>query len=177
MWSPRSCSVGTSEWSTDEIGAAWNIAERHHEHKPVMEQPQYNLLHRDKVEKEFARLYEDIGLGLTTWSPPASGVLTGKYIDGIPEKSRGALEGYDFVKDSIADEQITGKVRQLVDLAKQVDVTPAQLALAWTASKPQVSTVILGASTVEQVHENLKALDALEVLTPAVKEKLEGIFA
>lgn len=168
---------GTSEWSADEIRAAWNIAERHHLHKPVMEQPQYNLLHRRKVEKEYARLYEDIGLGLTTWSPLASGILTGKYVDGIPEGSRGALNGYDFVKDSIADEQITAKIRRLVDLAAELDVTAAQLALAWTASNPHVSTVILGASSVEQVQENLKALDVIELVTDEVRERVETIFS
>lgn len=168
---------GTSEWSADEIRAAWNIAERHHLHKPVMEQPQYNLLDRTKVEKEFARLYEDIGLGLTTWSPLASGILSGKYVDGIPEGSRGALEGYDFVKDSIADQEVTVKVRQLVDVATELDVTPAQLALAWTASNPHVSTVILGASSVEQVQENLKALDVMDLVTPQVRDRLESIFA
>lgn len=168
---------GTSEWSADEIRAAWEIAERHHLRKPVMEQPEYNLLRRDKVEKEFARLYDDIGLGLTTWSPLASGILTGKYIDGIPEKSRASLQGYDFVKESASDEEVKGKIRQLVDIAKELDVTPAQLTLAWTASNPHVSTVILGASNVEQVHENLGALDALERLTPEVKARIEEIFA
>lgn len=168
---------GTSEWSADEIRAAWEIAERHHLRKPVMEQPEYNLLHRDKVEKEYARLYDDIGLGLTTWSPLASGILTGKYIDGIPEKSRASLQGYDFVRESASDEEVKGKIRQLVDIAKELDVTPAQLTLAWTASNPHVSTVILGASNVEQVHENLGALDALERLTPEVKARIEEIFA
>lgn len=168
---------GTSEWSADEIRAAWEIAERHHLRKPVMEQPEYNLLHRDKVEKEYARLYDDIGLGLTTWSPLASGILTGKYINGIPEKSRASLQGYDFVKESASDEEVKGKIRQLVDIAKELDVTPAQLTLAWTASNPHVSTVILGASNVEQVHENLGALDALERLTPEVKARIEEIFA
>lgn len=168
---------GTSEWSADEIRAAWEIAERHHLRKPVMEQPEYNLLRRDKVEKEYARLYDDIGLGLTTWSPLASGILTGKYINGIPEKSRASLQGYDFVKESASDEEVKGKIRQLVDIAKELDVTPAQLTLAWTASNPHVSTVILGASNVEQVHENLGALDALERLTPEVKARIEEIFA
>lgn len=168
---------GTSEWSADEIRAAFEIAERHHLHKPVMEQPEYNLLHRDKVEREFARLYDDIGLGLTTWSPLASGILTGKYVDGIPEQSRASLKGYDFIRDAASDEEVKGKIRQLVDIAKELDVTTAQLALAWTASNPHVSTVILGASSVEQVTENLGALDALERLTPEVKERIEGIFA
>lgn len=168
---------GTSEWSADEIRAAWSIADKRNLHKPVMEQPQYNLLHRDKVETEYARLYDDIGLGLTTWSPLASGVLTGKYVDGIPEGSRAALKGYDFVKEAASDQEIAAKVREFVGVAEELDVTAAQLALAWTASNPHVSTVILGASNVEQVHENLKALDALERLTPEVKERVEAIFA
>lgn len=168
---------GTSEWSADEIRAAWEIADRHHLRKPVMEQPQYNLLHRTKVEQEFARLYDDIGLGLTTWSPLASGVLTGKYVDGIPEGSRAALKGYDFVKESAGDQEVAEKVKQLMAIADELEVTTAQLALAWTASNPHVSTVILGASNVDQVHENLKALVALERLTPEVKQRIEEIFA
>lgn len=168
---------GTSEWSADEIRAAWEIADKRNLRKPVMEQPQYNLLERTKVEHEFIRLYDDIGLGLTTWSPLASGVLTGKYVDGIPEGSRAALKGYDFVKEAAADKSVAAKVRKLMTVAAELDVTPAQLALAWTASNPHVSTVILGASTLDQVHENLKALVALERLTPEVKQRVEEIFA
>ncbi len=168
---------GTSEWSADEIRAAWEIAERHHLRKPVMEQPQYNLLHRDKVEREFARLYDDIGLGLTTWSPLASGLLTGKYVDGIPEKSRATLKGYDFVREAASDEDVKGKIRRFVEVAQRLDVTPAKLALAWTASNPHVSTVILGASSVKQLEENLGALDVLDALTPQLKAEIEGIFA
>lgn len=168
---------GTSEWSADEIRVAWHIADKHHLHKPVMEQPQYNLVHRDRVEKEYARLYDDIGLGLTTWSPLASGILTGKYVDGIPEGSRAALKGYDFVKEAASDQEVTAKVKKFVEVAKRLDVTPAQLALAWTASNPHVSTVITGASNVKQVEENMGALAALELLTPEVKAEVEEIFA
>lgn len=168
---------GTSEWSADEIRVAWHIADKHHLHKPVMEQPQYNLVHRDRVEKEYARLYDDIGLGLTTWSPLASGILTGKYVDGIPEGSRAALKGYDFVKETASDQEVTAKVKKFVEVAKRLDVTPAQLALAWTASNPHVSTVITGASNVKQVEENMGALAALELLTPEVKAEVEEIFA
>lgn len=167
---------GTSEWSADEIRAAWEIADKRNLRKPVMEQPQYNLLHRNKVEVEYARLYEDLGLGLTTWSPLASGVLTGKYVDGIPEGSRASLKGYDWVKDSAANAETNEKIRKLMAIAKDLDVTTAQLALAWTASNPHVSTVILGASNVAQVQENLQALHALERLTPEVKDKIEEIF-
>lgn len=168
---------GTSEWSADEIRAAWLIADRHHLHKPVMEQPQYNLLHRDRVENEYARLYDEIGLGLTTWSPLASGVLTGKYVDGIPEKSRATLSGYGFVREAACDEEVKIKLRSFVQVAKELEVSPAQLALAWTAANPHVSTVILGASNVEQLSENLNALEALARLTPEIKAKVEGIFA
>ena len=168
---------GTSEWSADEIRAAWDIADRRNLHKPVMEQPQYNLLHRVRVEKEYARLYDDIGLGLTTWSPLASGILTGKYVDGIPEGSRAALKGYGFVKDAASDQDVAAKVRQFVEVAQRLDVTPAQLALAWTASNPHVSTVITGASSVAQVTENMGALVALERLDDQAKTEVETIFA
>lgn len=167
---------GTSEWSADEIRAAWEIAERHHLHKPVMEQPEYNLLRRDKVEREFARLYDDIGLGLTTWSPLASGILTGKYADGIPENSRAALAGYEFIRDAASDEDVRAQIRHFVDVARDLQVSPAQLALAWTASNPHVSTVIVGASSVAQLEENLDAIAVLEELTQADKARIEAIF-
>ena len=166
---------GTSEWSADEIRAAHEIAERHHLHKPVVEQPQYNMLTRRKVEKEFARLYEDIGLGLTTWSPLASGLLTGKYIDGIPEDSRAALKGYEWLKDSVTDEEASEKVRRLVGIAEELDCTPAQLAIAWCARNPHVSTVITGASKVEQVEENMQALDVLARLDDGVMGRIAEI--
>ena len=167
---------GTSEWSADEIRAAWEIAERHHLRKPVMEQPEYNLLRRDKVEREFARLYDDIGLGLTTWSPLASGILTGKYADGIPENSRAALAGYEFIRDAASDEGVRAQIRHFVDVARDLQVSPAQLALAWTASNPHVSTVIVGASSVAQLEENLDAIAVLEGLTQADKARIEAIF-
>ncbi len=167
---------GTSEWSADEIRAAWEIAERHHLRKPVMEQPEYNLLRRDKVEREFARLYDDIGLGLTTWSPLASGILTGKYADGIPENSRAALAGYEFIRDAASDEDVRAQIRYFVDVARDLQVSPAQLALAWTASNPHVSTVIVGASSVAQLEENLDAIAVLEELTQADKARIEAIF-
>ena len=167
---------GTSEWSADEIRAAWEIAERHHLRKPVMEQPEYNLLRRDKVEREFARLYDDIGLGLTTWSPLASGILTGKYADGIPENSRAALAGYEFIRDAASDEDVRAQIRHFVDVARDLQVSPAQLALAWTASNPHVSTVIVGASSVAQLEENLDAIAVLEELTQADKVRIEAIF-
>ncbi|HEX6256144.1 MAG TPA: aldo/keto reductase [Euzebyales bacterium] len=167
---------GTSEWPADDIRAAYEIADRHHLHKPVMEQPQYNLFVRDKVEEEFARLYEDIGLGLTTWSPLASGLLTGKYIDGVPEGSRAALEGYDWLRERVTDPEANAKVKQLRDVADDLDCTLAQLSIAWCAANPNVSTVITGASRVEQVHENLEALDVLEQLDDDVLERIDDIM-
>ncbi|HEX3426774.1 MAG TPA: aldo/keto reductase, partial [Acidimicrobiales bacterium] len=139
---------GTSEWSADEIRAAWEIAERHHLRKPTMEQPQYNLFERDKVEREYARLYEDIGLGLTTWSPLASGLLTGKYLDGVPEGSRAALPGYEWLRDMLTDRTRNEAVKRLATIADRLGCSVAQLAIAWCAVNPHVSTVITGASTV-----------------------------
>ena len=164
---------GTSEWSAAEIMAAWQIAERHHLAKPVMEQPQYNLLSRGRVEFEYARLYEDIGLGLTTYSPLASGLLTGKYNDGVPAGSRAALKGYEWLAETIVDPAKIAKVRQLTPIAKELGCTLAQLALAWCVKNPHVSTVITGASRVEQVRENLVALDVIERLDAPVMERIE----
>lgn len=167
---------GTSEWPADDIRAAYDIAERHHLHKPLMEQPQYNLFARDKVEVEYSRLYEDIGLGLTTWSPLASGVLTGKYIDGVPEDSRAALDGYEWLRKMVTDPERNASVKELRSVADDLDCTLAQLAIAWCASNPNVSTVITGASRVEQVHENLEALDVLEQLDDEVLERIDEIM-
>jgi voltage-dependent potassium channel beta subunit len=166
---------GTSEWSADEIRAAWDIAERHHLHKPVMEQPQYNLFARRRVEREYRRLYEDIGLGTTIWSPLASGLLTGKYADGVPEDSRGALEGYEWLRDRLTDEQKNAAVLELKTIADELDCTLAQLAIAWCARNPDVSTVITGASRPEQVEENMKALDVLPRITDEVAERMVAI--
>ena len=165
---------GTSEWSADDIRAAWEIAERHHLHKPVVEQPQYNLLERRRVEREYARLYDDIGLGLTTWSPLASGLLSGKYVDGIPAGSRASLPGYEWLRDILVDPDNNAKARKVVEIAGRIEVTPSQLAIAWCASNPRVSTVITGASTADQVRENMGALDALARLTPELKSELES---
>jgi aryl-alcohol dehydrogenase-like predicted oxidoreductase len=141
-----------------------------------MEQPQYNLFETRKVEKEYARLYDDIGLGLTTWSPLASGLLSGKYVDGIPEGSRASLPGYEWLKGLLTDEDKNAKVRELAVLAERLEVTTSQLAIAWCAKNPHVSTVILGASNVEQVHENLGALTALERLDDDVMAEIVGII-
>ncbi|TVP66496.1 MAG: aldo/keto reductase [Nitriliruptor sp.] len=169
---------GTSEWTADEIRGAWEIADRHGWHKPITEQPQYNLLWRRRVEKEYARLYTDIGLGTTVWSPLASGLLTGKYLDGVPEDSRAALEGYDWLGKRLADGRHNEALRRFKEVAERdYGVTMAQLAIAWTAANPHVSTVITGASRVEQVRENMQALSALEQLDAAAVEELAGIFA
>jgi voltage-dependent potassium channel beta subunit len=165
---------GTSEWTADEIRAAWDIAERHHLHKPVMEQPQYNLFSRRRVEKEYARLYDDIGLGLTTWSPLASGLLSGKYLDGIPEGSRASLPGYEWLRKGLTDKEQNAKVQRLKAIADRLDVTLSQLSIAWCAANPRVSTVITGASRVEQVTENLGAMDALAQLTPEVLREIDA---
>ncbi|WP_116715736.1 potassium channel beta subunit family protein [Euzebya tangerina] len=174
--SGRALYWGTSEWSADEIRAAHEIAERHHLHKPVMEQPQYNLVSREKVEQEYARLYEDIGLGLTTWSPLASGLLTGKYIDGVPEGSRATLEGYDWLRKMVTDDEANAKVARLKDVADELGCTLAQLSIAWCAANENVSTVITGASRPEQVTENMKALAVLAQLDDDVMARIEQIM-
>ncbi|MEE8498771.1 MAG: aldo/keto reductase [Acidimicrobiia bacterium] len=172
--SGRALYWGTSEWAADEIRAAWNIAERHHLHKPVVEQPEYNLFRRRKVEQSYRRLYDDVGLGLTTWSPLASGLLTGKYLDGIPKGSRAQNVGW--LREQLTDDGANAKVRQLKKIADDIGCTLAQLALAWTASNPNVSTVITGASRVEQVYENMDALDVMTELTEERIEAIEEIF-
>ena len=168
---------GTSEWSAEEIRAAWEIAERHHLHKPVMEQPQYNLLTRTRVEHEYARLYEDIGLGTTIWSPLASGLLTGKYRDGIPADSRGALRGYEWLADRLADQESVDKVERLRPIAEELGCTLAQLSIAWCAANPHVSTVITGASRASQVTDNFGAIEVLPMLTPDVLARIESAIA
>jgi voltage-dependent potassium channel beta subunit len=168
---------GTSEWSADAIAEAWNIAEQHHLHKPLMEQPQYNLLHRENVEVNLAPLCEATGLGLTTWSPLASGLLTGKYLDGIPEGSRATLPGYEWIGEMVTDKPNSERVRKLKVIADRLGVPLAQMALAWCASNPNVSTVITGASTTEQVRQNLKALDVLELLTQPVLAEIDEAVA
>ena len=166
---------GTSEWSAGDIRAAWEIAERHHLHKPVMEQPQYHLFHRQRVEKEYARLYEDIGLGLTTWSPLASGLLTGKYRHGIPEGSRGALESMSWLREQLQEPQRNAAVGELGKIADELGCTLAQLAIAWVNRNPRVSTVILGASKLSQLQDNLGALAVTPKLTPEIVARIDAI--
>ncbi len=168
---------GTSEWSAADIRTAWEIAERHHLRKPVMEQPQYHLLHRSRVEQEYARLYDDIGLGLTTWSPLASGLLTGKYKGGIPAGSRGALESMSFLAKSLTDSAKNAAVAKLEPIAAELGATLAQLAIAWVAKNPHVSTVITGASTLAQLKSNLGAVDVLAKLSPEVMARIDAVTA
>jgi len=168
---------GTSEWSAMEIAAAIEIAERHHLHKPVVEQPEYNLLHRERFEVEYARLFKDYGYGATTWSPLASGFLTGKYNQGIPAGSRATLNGYDFLVERIKDEEKIAKVKRLQKVAEGLGVSLAQMSIAWILKNPNVSTVITGASRVEQVKENMKAVEVVDKLTPEVMQAIEEALA
>ncbi len=166
---------GTSEWSADEIRAAYDIADRHHLHKPVMEQPQYNVLWRDRVEKEYRRLYEDLGLGTTIWSPLASGLLTGKYLNGIPEGSRATLPGYEWLRGMLTDPDRNARVARLKAIADELGVSLTQLSLAWCVKNPNVSTVITGASSAAQVRENMTALDVVELLDDEVMRRIDEI--
>jgi voltage-dependent potassium channel beta subunit len=168
---------GTSEWSGAEIIEAVELAERYNLRKPVVEQPEYNLLARRRVEHEYLPVIERYGLGLTTWSPLASGQLTGKYLDGIPEQSRGALEGYEWLRSELTDETRSAKVRALKDLADGIGCSLAQLAIAWCAHNPHVSTVITGASRPEQVTENMASLEVLERLDEETIVRIDEITA
>ncbi len=165
---------GTSEWSADDIRAAWEIAERHHLRKPVAEQAQYNLFERRRVEAEYRRLYEEIGIGLTTWSPLASGLLTGKYLDGVPDGSRASLPGYEGLAAMLTDPARNDDVRRLRGVADELGCTLSQLAIAWCAANPNVSTVITGASRVEQVEENLAALEVLDALDLDMLDRIDA---
>ncbi|MGH8799939.1 MAG: potassium channel beta subunit family protein [Casimicrobiaceae bacterium] len=166
---------GTSEWDAAAITEAWHIADKHHLAKPVMEQPQYNLLHRDRVEREYARLYRDPGIGVTTWSPLASGLLTGKYNDGVPAGSRATLKGYEWLAERIVDRVKLSQVRALVPLAAELGCTLAQLALAWCLKNPHVSSVITGASRAAQVVENMRALAVVPKLDAEVMARIDAI--
>jgi voltage-dependent potassium channel beta subunit len=168
---------GTSEWGASDIALAHAAAERHHLHKPVVEQPQYHLFHRRRVEQEYSRLYSECGTGLTTWSPLASGLLTGKYRSGIPEGSRGAVENYAFLRDGLLDAKKNEAVGLLEPIAAEIGGTLAQLAIAWVAKNPRVSSVITGASRVEQLQANLGALALLDRLTPDVMQRIDALTA
>ena len=165
---------GTSEWTAEEIRGAIEIADKHHLHKPVTEQSQYNLLERRNVEKNYARLWEDYRYGNTIWSPLASGLLTGKYKDGIPAGSRGALAGYEWLQDRLSDSSALAQVENLRPIADRLDCSMAQLALAWAAKHPMVSSVITGASKVSQVEQNFAAVNVIPLVTDELDEEMRA---
>jgi voltage-dependent potassium channel beta subunit len=171
---------GTSEWSAQQIQEAWGVARRNGLTPPTMEQPQYHMLHRDRVEREYLPLYEGIGLGTTIWSPLASGLLTGKYADGIPEGSRMALPEYGWLREQVLESEQgrsnLARANEVVAVAREMGVSPAGLAIAWCLKNPRVSTVILGASTSDQLKENLGALEILPLLTDEIMQRLETIL-
>jgi voltage-dependent potassium channel beta subunit len=167
---------GTSEWSAADIMRAHAIAREYGLTPPQMEQPQYNMFHRERVEKEYLPLYREIGLGTTIWSPLASGVLSGKYNDGIPPNTRATLKGYEWLREYVITAQNIEKVKKLQAIAKELDCTTAQLALAWCLKNPNVSTVITGATRPEQVVENMKGAEVVSKLTSDVLERIEAIL-
>jgi len=170
---------GTSQWSAQQLSEAYGVARQYHLIPPTMEQPQYSMFHREKVELEFAPLYETMGLGTTIWSPLYFGILTGKYNDGIPADSRATLSGYEWVRAIIESEegqQKIAKVRDLTAIADGLGTSMSRLAIAWCLRNPRVSTVIMGASRVAQVHDNLRALDLLPQLTDEVMASIEGVL-
>lgn len=170
---------GTSEWSAQQLMEAYGVARQHHLIPPTMEQPQYNMFHRQRFEVEYARLYREIGLGTTIWSPLASGILTGKYAHGIPEDSRMNLPGYKWLRNLLESEkgqERVAKVSELSSVADELGTNMARLAVAWTLKNPHVSTVILGASKVSQLEDTLEAVDVVPLLTDDIMEKIEGIL-
>jgi len=162
---------GTSEWDADEIVQAIEIAEKHHLHKPITEQPQYNLLNRRRFEKEYARVFKDYGYGSTTFSPLASGILSGKYLNGVPKDSRATLDGYDWVKENAIRQ--TEKVRALEPIARELGCTLSQLSIAWILKNPNVSSIITGATRVEQLQENLKAIEVAPKITSEIMARID----
>ena len=167
---------GTSEWSAADIMRAHGLAREYGLTPPQMEQPQYNMLHRERVEKEYLPLYREIGLGTTIWSPLASGLLSGKYAKNIPPGSRATLPGYEWLRKNVITPQNVEKAKQLEPIARDIGCTLAQLALAWCLKNPNVSTVITGASRPEQVSENMKALEVAPTLNSGVLEQIEVIL-
>ncbi len=170
---------GTSEWSAQQLMEAHSVARQFNLIPPTMEQPQYNMFHRERFEEEYGRLYDTLGLGTTIWSPLASGMLTGKYNDGVPDDSRVNLPGYEWLRNMFeSDEwqQRLQKVRELSQMADEMGTTMARLAIAWCLKNPNVSTIILGASRVSQLEENLAALDVVELLTDDVMAVIEAVL-
>lgn len=168
---------GTSEWAADEIVAAIEIAERHHLHKPVVEQPVYNLFEQHRFGPDYDQIYQDYRLGATTWSPLASGLLTGKYRTGVPANSRGARPELDWLREQLTDADKSAKVTALEPIAEQIGASLAQFALAWCLQNQAVSTVITGASRVEQLQENMRALDFVDQFTPEVMQQIDQVLA
>jgi voltage-dependent potassium channel beta subunit len=167
---------GTSEWSAAEIMRATDFARRNSLRPPSMEQPQYNLFHRQRFEEEYAPLYKELGYGTTTWSPLYGGMLTGKYNKGeIPEGSRADLDNFEWMKERVQNEQKLAVTRKLAEVADDLGVSMAQLSLAWVLKNPNVSTVITGASKISQVEENMKAVEIKKQLTEDVMERINGI--
>jgi voltage-dependent potassium channel beta subunit len=166
---------GTSEWSGVEIMEAHRVAHQYGLIAPSMEQPQYHLLERNKMENEFLMIFKTVGMGTTIWSPLASGLLSGKYIDGVPEGSRFDLKGFDWLKDRWMKDDLLGKVKKLGALAKELGITMAQMSIAWCIKNPNVTTAILGATSRQQLEENLGALDAASKLTTDVMQRIEDI--
>lgn len=170
---------GTSEWSAQQIMEAYSVARQYGLTPPTMEQPEYNMFNRQKVESDYRRLYTEIGLGTTIWSPLASGLLTGKYSQGIPEDSRMNLPGYGWLKRMVDSEAGQAKIKQAVELqtiANEIGFSLTNMSLAWCAANPNVSTVILGASKMSQLTENLKALEVVPALTPGIMDKIDSIL-
>jgi aryl-alcohol dehydrogenase-like predicted oxidoreductase len=167
---------GTSEWSASELMEAYLVAEKNHLIAPTMEQPQYSMLVRDKMEKEYLHLFKHFGLGTTIWSPLASGLLSGKYNQGMPDDTRMNIEGLEWLKERTLQEQWSEKTRRLTDVAAKIGISMPILALAWCLKNPNVSTVILGASKTSQPQENLWALEAVDLLTDEVLEEVERIL-
>lgn len=167
---------GTSEWSAHDIATAFKVARENHLTPPTMEQPQYNMLVRDRFEKEYAPLFRETGYGTTIWSPLASGVLSGKYNAGVPAESRLSMSKYDWLKDSLLKPANIDKAKALAPIAAELGCTQAQLAIAWCLKNPNVSSVITGATRAEQVVENMKALDVVPKLTPEVLTRIEGVL-
>jgi len=167
---------GTSEWSGVEIMEAHRVAAEFKLIGPITEQPQYNMFEREKIEKEYLDVYRTVGLGTTIWSPLASGLLSGKYNDGIPKVSRFALEGFDWLKDRWMLDDNLKKVKKISELATKLGVSTASLSIAWCIKNPNVSTAILGATKKQQLIENLKSLEVVPMLTPEIMEKIDGIM-
>jgi voltage-dependent potassium channel beta subunit len=166
---------GTSEWSGVEIMEAHRVAQHYGLIGPSVEQPQYNLFERNKIENEYLMVYKTVGLGTTIWSPLASGLLSGKYNKGIPADSRFAIPGFEWLRDRLLQEQLVAKAVKIAELAGELSITPSQLSIAWCVKNPHVTTTILGATKKEQLIDNLDALSAVEKLTPEVLQRIETI--